>query len=154
MDTAKALRGNLTAESKAYGYTLSVWGTGAVLITSYQALTPETILLYVLGGTLGFGLMAYFAFQSLFRRFDYQHEEQMIVASMVHVIASFGTVLLSYAAVQLVKGHVSPSILGLVLGMHAMITYNMLLLIEDRLFSYFIHVEEQLTDHVGAVQNV
>lgn len=154
MDTAKALRGNLTAESKAYGYTLSVWGTGAVLITSYEALMPETILLYVLGGTIGFGLMAYFAFKSLFRRFDYEREEKMIVASMVHVIASFGTVLISYIALQLLKGTVPPEVLGLVLGMHAMITYNLLLLIEDRLFSYFIRVEEQLTDHVSAVQNV
>lgn len=154
MSTVKALRKNLTAESKAYGYTLCVWGTGALMITSYQALTPETILLYVLGGVLGFGVMAYVAFQSFLRQFEYLHEEELIVASTVHVLASFGTVLLSYVFINLLQGLLPAGVLGLLMGAHAVISYNVFLLVEDKLFREFSVIEDQLAEQIGAGQNV
>jgi hypothetical protein len=37
MDWRQQLARNLSAETEAYGYTLSVWGGGAILIHQYSA---------------------------------------------------------------------------------------------------------------------
>jgi hypothetical protein len=57
MDPRSRLTNNLTAESEAYGYTLTIWGSGAMLI--YKVQTPDLfhILLLTFGAVLGFGVL-------------------------------------------------------------------------------------------------
>lgn len=51
MDARQRLAQNLTSESEAYGYTLTIWGTGAILINQFGTPGMTQISLYV-GGAL------------------------------------------------------------------------------------------------------
>jgi len=146
MNVWEETRKNLTAESKAYGYTLSVWGTGALLITFYpvELIRPIVILSFVLGGVTGFGVMALMAFRGIFLNYDYAGQDRMVVASMVHVLASFGTVSASYIFAIVMHPWLSPFTVFFLLGFHASISYNILLLAEHLLSKYAMTLEKQV----------
>ncbi|MDY6778359.1 MAG: hypothetical protein SVU32_06835 [Candidatus Nanohaloarchaea archaeon] len=150
MDPLRGLRENLTAMSKAYGYTLSIWGSGATLITYYQVLSPNTILSFVLGGVLGFSMLAFIAFRGIFKSVEYDVEQRMLVASMVHLIASFGTVLLSNLAVRALKPVVSPLLVFFIIGVHASLSYNVFLLVETYLSEHITLLEGRIVQRVGS----
>ena len=51
MNLREQLARNLTAESEAYGYTLTIWGGGSILINQYGTPTISRIFFYI-GGAL------------------------------------------------------------------------------------------------------
>lgn len=132
----RVLKRNVTDESIAYGYTLAIWGSGALLIQFLQ-LNPARILAYVGGGVAGFALMASIVFSDMLGDvYNQAQREKMIVASMIHVLASFGSVVLSYVFIMLLVEKIDPLYLFFLIGLHATVTYNIMLVIEE-----FISVE-------------
>ncbi|WP_135824340.1 hypothetical protein [Halorussus ruber] len=68
MDPTDRLTHNLVAESEAYGYTLTVWGSGAMLIHPFGMPDLGTVFLFVLGALLGFGSLGFIDFDRLLHR--------------------------------------------------------------------------------------
>ena len=66
MNLRKQLARNLTAESETYGYTLTIWGGGSILINQYGTPTIGHIFLYIGGALVGFAALAAIAFPHLF----------------------------------------------------------------------------------------
>jgi hypothetical protein len=135
MDWRERLAENLTSESKAYGYTLTVWGTGAILINQYS--TPDIVefFLYIGGGLLGFGVLGLLAFRELFAREQPEGNDQLIVASTVHILGTGGALVVGYLLARLISLYPSlPEAAGfLLLGFQATVVYNLLLLVESSL---------------------
>lgn len=131
MDILKELRRDVGQESVAYGYTLSIWGSGALLLTGYTV-TPAVILAYVTGAVIGFGALAAAVFGSFLEETE-QGTPEFIVASMVHLLASLGSVALSYLLIKLLSPVLAASMVAFVVGFHATATYNLLLLAEEAL---------------------
>jgi len=128
------IKNNIANESVAYGYTLSVWGSGALLL-NYFSMTPESILAFVFGGVIGFGLLAAISFRNLFEPVE-KPEVEHIAASMIHILASMGSVLITYLAITYTDTH--SNLLVFLLGAHVTFTYNILLALEE-LLSEDIH---------------
>jgi hypothetical protein len=140
------LKRNTTEESIAYGYTLSIWGSGAFLI-QFLELTPLSVLAYVFGGVVGFGLLASVVFSDLFGDVSGAGtRDRLIVASMIHIFASFGNVLASYGLVVALKGLMNPVFIFFLIGVHATVTYNLMLVVEElisvRLYRFEQRMEE------------
>lgn len=123
------IQNNIANESVAYGYTLSVWGSGALLLNNFS-MTPESILAFVFGGVIGFGVLAGLSFRKLFRPVE-KPEVEHIAASMIHLLASMGSVLATYLAITYTDTH--SNLLVFLLGAHVTITYNILLALEELL---------------------
>lgn len=96
MNWRQHLAQNLAAESEAYGYTLSIWGGGAILIHQYSTPNIIQIYLYVSGALVGFAALALLAFPHLFTPTHVEREQQPIIASSLHLIATFGSLLGSH----------------------------------------------------------
>lgn len=121
----------MTSESMAYGYTLSIWGSGAFLITAFGSLTPELILSFIAGGVTGFAALAVAVFRSFFGEIQDEKHGAFVVASMIHIFASLGNVFLSYLFISWLEPVLSPVVLFFVIGFHATVTYNIMLLVEE-----------------------
>ena len=139
MNPVERLASNLLSESRAYGYTLCIWGGGEMLVTQYGTPDLVDIVVFVAGAVVAFGALAAIAFGSAFATAEADHESNAIVASMVHVVATLVGVLVSHlvAVVALAVG-VSAAIGFAAVGFQATTTYNGLLLFEQaavRLFA-------------------
>ncbi|MDY6789520.1 MAG: hypothetical protein SVV03_06190 [Candidatus Nanohaloarchaea archaeon] len=148
MDILEPLRKNLTEESKAYGYTLSVWGSGALLLNFYS-FDVLNILLYILGAVAGFALLALLAFKGFFSNVETKRPENFIVASMVHIFAAFGNVFLSWAILLLLQGALSPLWAFFIIGVHVSFSYNALLLLEEFLSEYIVAIEARIAGELA-----
>ncbi len=121
---------NLTDESKAYGYTLSIWGSGASLINAFGFPAATEVMLYILGAVVGFGLLAVAVYGAMFGSVSNLKDEEMVVASMIHLVAALGTVGMSLVIVDQLPAQ--PAFF--LTGVNASVTYNLLLLAETVLF--------------------
>ncbi|WEL23364.1 hypothetical protein [Candidatus Nanohalovita haloferacivicina] len=121
------IQDNITDESAAYGYTLSIWGSGALLLNNFT-MTPSAILAFVFGGVVGFALLAAISFRGFFREVE-SPEVQHIAASMIHIFASLGSVLITYLAVTNVESFSMAFVF--LIGAHVTFTYNILLVFEE-----------------------
>lgn len=145
MDTLSELRGNLTSESMAYGYTLSIWGSGAFLITAFGTLTPTLILAYIAGGVIGFGALAIGVFHRFFTQVESRSHDAFIVASMIHVLASLGNVFLSYLFIGWLEPVMPAVAVFFLIGFHATVTYNIMLLVEKFIGEDIYRLETRLS---------
>lgn len=140
------LKRNVTDESIAYGYTLTIWGSGAFLIQAL-GLTTFNILSYVAGGVTGFALMASFVFSGLLGDVYGQSErDRLIVASMIHILASFGTVFISYLLVTGLQGALTDAYIYFLIGVHATVTYNIMLVLEEFISVKLYDLEQWLLE--------
>lgn len=132
MEPRDRLAQKLTAESEAYGYTLTIWGVGALLIHEYGTPSFPEILAYICGALVAFAVLAVVAFEAVFSEVAPEDSQQLVVTSMVHVLATAGNLVLSYLVVGAVAGAPVPSSAGfLLVSFQATFVYNVLLLIED-----------------------
>lgn len=136
---------NLTDTSKAYGYTLCVWGSGAVLISEYTFPTTMEVLLYVTGAVLGFGVLATIVYGTLFRNVEDIKDQDVLAATMIHLIAAPVTVIGAFYIAQ----HLPQTWGFLVAGINATASYNILLLIESVIYEDLRELEERLHLHEG-----
>lgn len=124
---ASFLRETLVEESRAYGFTISFWGSGALLT---KALGLPT-LLQALG--LGFGAVTGFAallmvFRNPLREADPENS-RFPVLSMVHYIAALIPVAVTFLITQKIDGATAFFLAGL----NVSIFYNLGMMVEEML---------------------
>lgn len=120
------LRINLTDESRAYGYTLVIWGSGAILIDAFGFPSPLQVIAYIAGAVAGFGILALVVYGNVFQRVENIKDEAVVVASSIHFIAALGTVGLA----TVLTGRLPATTSFFLVGVNATVTYNILLLVE------------------------
>lgn len=132
MEPRNRLARNLVFESKAYGYTLTIWGSGAILISRYGMASVLQIFSYVVGALLAFFTLALVTFKTLFRETETAGDQQVIVTSIVHVFATFGNLVISYLVVRyMLISWLPVAVLFLAVGFQATFLYNVFLLVEE-----------------------
>jgi phosphotransferase system glucose/maltose/N-acetylglucosamine-specific IIC component len=143
MNPRQRLAYTCQAESKAYGYTLSIWGAGALLIHQFGTPTPRSVFAYVGGGIVGFALVTLFAFGVPFSNSDVDADSEFIAATTVHIIATPGNLALSYGLVSVMgEWTLATWIVFGIVGLQATVTYNLLMLFEDSLSLVVKSVED------------
>jgi hypothetical protein len=129
MEYRTRLAANLVSESEAYGYTLTIWGSGALLIHSYSVPGVARILSFVAGALVGFALLAAVAFEGFSARMDVEESPSSLVVSAIHVLSTGGALaVVSFLLDVTPDGW--PLVTFFVVGALATVTYNVLLLFE------------------------
>jgi hypothetical protein len=131
MDVRDRLRANLLAEGRAYGYTLTVWGAGAMLIREFGVPAHGAVFAYVGGALAAMAVLAAVAFEGLTGTRAGRAAHERPAASFVHVAAALGNLAASYAVIEAASGAVPVLWVFLLVGFQATVTYNALLLAED-----------------------
>jgi hypothetical protein len=131
MEPSQRLARNLVAESKAYGYTLTIWGGGAILIAHYGVPDIIRVALYVGGALVAMAALAFVAFGGLLTEQRRPEGDRRLAASMVHVAATGGSLLVSYLVSVGGKGRLPPAVVFAVVGFLTTALYNVLLVFED-----------------------
>jgi hypothetical protein len=129
MEYRRRLAANLASESEAYGYTLTIWGSGALLIHAYGVPGVARILSFVAGALAGFGLLAAVAFEGFSTQLNVEESPSSLVVSAIHVLSTGGAL----AAVSLFLDVIPqgwPLATFFAVGALATTTYNLLLLLE------------------------
>lgn len=129
MDVEQQLAQNITSESKAYGYTLSIWGSGSILSHVYGSPTIVQILLYVVGALVAFSVVLILTFDQLI--VDESIGSQIPVPSMLHLIGTLGTLIVGVLLARAVSVTPLSSRVGFALvGFQVTFMYNILLPVE------------------------
>jgi len=136
MDARTRLEANLVSESEAYGYTLSIWGAGALLVHAFGVPGVERALAYVAGGLAGFGTLALVAFQGFTAEASVTESPPSLVVSTVHIVATGGTLGAVHLLLAFAGGDRPPFVFFAV-GVLATVAYNLLLLLEELLVQWF-----------------
>jgi hypothetical protein len=121
------LQSLLAGESRAYGFTIAFWGSGAMLIKANGLPTIDLALLYGLGAVVGFGVLAVAAFGRTSKEVDYE-SPSFLVLGMVHYLAALVPVYLTYL-VTLTSAPVEADFF--LSGLIVSITYNVLAVLEE-----------------------
>lgn len=130
MDARSRLESNLVAEAEAYGYTLSIWGSGALLIHAFGVPGVARALAYVYGAIAGFAVLALVAFPSITEQAAVERSASARVASMLHLVATGGTLELVNLFIVTV-GDRRVTLVFFSAGVIATVSYNLLLLLEE-----------------------
>ena len=130
MNARSRLEANLVSEAEAYGYTLSIWGAGALLVHAFGVPGVERALAYVAGALVGFGALAVVAFRGLATEATVAESPSSLVASMVHIVATGGTLGATHLFLVLGGGR-RPLTVFFAVGLLVTVAYNLLLLIEE-----------------------
>ncbi|MFB6139384.1 MAG: hypothetical protein ABEJ26_03000 [Halosimplex sp.] len=130
MELRTRLGSNLSSESQAYGYTLTIWGSGALLIHSYSVPGVARILAFVAGSLVGFGLLAALAFRGFSTEMTTDESPSSLVVSAIHVVSTGGALAVVDLSLDAAAG-VAPLLTFFAVGAVATATYNLLLLLEE-----------------------
>lgn len=131
MEPSNRLARNLVMESKAYGYTLTIWGGGAILIAHYGTPNIARVALYAGGALVAMGALAFAAFGGMFTEQHQPETDPRLAASMIHFAATGGSLVVSYLAVVVGRPLVSPNIVFVIVGFLTTFVYNIGLIFED-----------------------
>ncbi len=130
-------------EAKAYGYTLTIWGAGGLLINAFGTPDPPDVFGYVFGALLGYSLLVLLTFNQpltagLPDHGDDEAEEDsderndFVAASTIHFIATPGNLIVAYLIILLAEGTPTPAwLVFLIVGIEATTVYNVLTVFED-----------------------
>ncbi|MFB6143714.1 MAG: hypothetical protein ABEJ98_00240 [Candidatus Nanohaloarchaea archaeon] len=91
---ANFLKSTLAQESRAYGFTIAFWGSGAMLIKEASLPTLVDALSYGGGAVLGFAALTLLVYGSALKHASYG-ENEVVVLGMVHYIAALVPIALS-----------------------------------------------------------
>lgn len=142
MSYSEKLRSNITHESIPYGYTLAVWGSAALLLSSYE-LNPDLVFLFVFGGVTGYGILAAIAFKGIIKEVEKNKQSKLVVASMIHILASLGTVGINYLLI--VNSGLQATIMFFIVGVNATFSYNIMLLAEAHVSEDLLNLERKIS---------
>src|SRR3954447_8536844 len=91
--TLRAALGTIVAASAApYGYTVTLWCSGAVLMRSHGTPHVAEVFAFLAGALAGFGLMAFVAHGALGRAELLDDADDRVRAGTLHVLAVGGAV--------------------------------------------------------------
>lgn len=142
MDIDQQLAQNITSESKAYGYTLSIWGGGSILGQIYGPPNLVQTFLYVGGALVAFGLIVLLTFNQLF--VDASLGSEIPVPSMFHLIATLGTLVVGFVLAKIISIAALPQLIGfLLVGFQVTLLYNFLLPAETGFFEKTIQSKRE-----------
>ncbi len=144
MDMFERLREKITKESHAYGYTLTVWASGALLLTGDFNISHTSILMYIFGAVIGFLVLAVIAFKELLAEIE-PDDNKLIVVSMVHLLAALGTVYIAHLFTKVLSGYTA----FFVIGVNATFTFNIFLLLEDYFSEMLLYLESRIMKAVS-----
>jgi len=123
----------LLDESWAYGYTLTIWGTGAFLIAAFGTPTPLAVLGYVSGSLVGFAALTWYSFGGLFVGVERESRDVRSAVEMIHLVATFCNLLVALALVDVEHVVEVPRAVGFAfVGFVATVGYSVFLLLEER----------------------
>ncbi|WP_058366252.1 hypothetical protein [Haloparvum sedimenti] len=132
MNARTRLEHNLIAESEAYGYTLAVWGAGALLIDAFGVPDVWGVLAYVGGALAGFALLAEVAWGGMADEMTAERSPTSRVASAIHLLSTGGALLAARGLIVAVASAGAGGRLAfLLVGVAVTVTYNLLLLVEE-----------------------
>lgn len=134
----KFLKSVLVGESKAYGFTLAFWGSGALLINEYGVPGFEEVVAYIVGAVIGFGMLSIICFRHALEPAT-SEESEYLVMSTIHFISALSPVVF----VQLILG-IDPLIAFAVAGIAVSVLYNSFLLVEKLLSDELKTLEQKL----------
>lgn len=124
----------LLDESWAYGYTLTIWGSGAFLIAEFGVPTHVDVVAYITGSLLGFAALAWYSYGGLTVSVDREPRQVETVAEMVHLAATLLNLLLVLGVlVALNRADVTPPLVFALAGVQATVGYSVFLLVEGYL---------------------
>ena len=121
------LQAVLAGESRAYGFTIAFWGSGALLINGFGVPNFIEAMSYGLGAVTGFGLLALIAFRSTLTTVE-ESEITPVVMSMIHYLASLIPIIVASVIVENVESSVTAFFLA---GCSVSMIYNMLSVLEE-----------------------
>lgn len=119
------LRSILVSESRAYGFTISFWGSGAILVGAFGIPQLTAAVLFGLGAVTGFGILTVWAYSGTLETVE-SSEPDYLVLSMIHYIAAVLPVIVTYLLTGL-----EPLPAFFLSGMALSITYNLGMLAEE-----------------------
>jgi len=154
VDAQHALKKNISDESLAYGFTLSVWGSGAILLDFTEVFRAEMVLAFGLGTIVSFGFLTGLVFNSFLDHYEIQARQTRVVASMIHVLGAVLNVAVSYLLVAFAWPRVFPEAVYFIVGVSVMATYNFMLLVEILTSEYLYEMfhGETIESSVGTVK--
>jgi len=129
MEPKDAMRKNISDESLAYGFTMSVWGSGAILLANSPEINPLSVLSFGMGSIISFALISEIVFSSLLTEYEIQGKQKRVVASMIHLLGAGVNIAFTYTVVQ-VTSFQRQWILFFTIGFSVMLVYNLMLLVE------------------------
>ena len=121
------LQALLAGESRAYGFTIAFWGSGALLINGFGVPNFIEAMSYGLGAVTGFGLLALIAFRSTLATVE-NSDSTTVVLSMVHYLAALIPVIIASLIVENIENSVTAFFLA---GGSVSLIYNMLSVLEE-----------------------
>lgn len=116
----------LAGESRAYGFTIAFWGSGAVLINSFGMPGVFQALVYGLGAVTGFGILAVMSFGGATKEVEKDESEYLALAT-VHYLASLAPI--AFAGLLARTGRPFPAFF--VGGLGVSLLYNLLSMLEE-----------------------
>lgn len=137
------LRTILMQESRAYGFTIAFWGSGALLIGSFGVPSIGGVLAYGSGAVIGFGVISLIAFERALGNVE-SSQQDYLVLSMVHYLAALAPILLTYLYVGIIGIGLMESFF--LSGLSVSITYNLMMLVEEHLSERVRHIENRLIE--------
>lgn len=133
------LKDALVQESRAYGFTIAFWGSGALLIKYSGLPTLTQALMYGLGALFGFGLLSIYIYRSAFDEPDTEEESEVLVLSMIHYFGALLPMIAAYYASRIVE-----PVNFFVTGASVSILYNLGMVAEEVLSEKSRLIEEKL----------
>ncbi len=119
------LQSMLAGESRAYGFTIAFWGSGALLINEFGAPDIWLALSFGFGAVLGFGVLAL----SAFRGDRAQSSDQaLLVLSTVHYLSSLLPMVITSILIRI---DLPAALTFLLAGMSVSLMYNLLSILEE-----------------------
>lgn len=135
------LRSTLEKESRAYGFTIAFWGSGAMLIAEQGLPTLTEALSYGGGAVIGFGLLTLLAYRRALGKPEYENDGVMILG-MVHYLSALVPIVLAVYFAEMA----SPWSFVFA-GAFTSIAYNLGMLVEEALSKKAEKLEKRLLNH-------
>ncbi|PSH00030.1 MAG: hypothetical protein BRC28_01320 [Nanohaloarchaea archaeon SW_4_43_9] len=132
------LRSTLANESKAYGFTIAFWGSGALLVNYSGLPTVSEALMYGLGAITGFAALILYSYRNTFSEIEYE-ESDVMVLSMVHYVAALLPIAITYYI-----GRLETPYNFLMTGFSVSMLYNLGMILEEILSEKGRKLEQKL----------
>lgn len=135
----RLLRSVLVSESRAYGFTIAFWGSGALLVNAFGIPGIAGVLAYGTGAVTGFGILTLWAYRGTLTTVE-TDEPDYLVLGMIHYLAAIVPVLCTYFLSLL-----EPLAAFFLSGAAVSVTYNLGMLVEEWLSEEARTVEKMFT---------
>ena len=125
-DNKNYMRSMVSGESRAYGFTIAFWGSGALLINEFGAPDIFLALSFGFGAILGFGLLALSLFGT---KSEAQTEDKaVLVLATIHYLSALAPMIFTHLVIQTGLPVEIKFLFG---GMGVSVLYNVLSIVEE-----------------------